>query len=205
MVKEIRIYVEGGGNRGDTKAVFRQGMSKFLCELKNLSLSRGVRWQIIACGSRDSALQDFQSALKSHPTAFNLLLIDAEAPVSVPSAILHLQQNDKCSLGGITADQCHLMVEVMENWFLADIAALESFYGQQFNPSAIPPTQNVEAIGKARVEAALENATRATQKGRYHKIQHGTKLLEKINPTTVRSRAPYCNLLFEKLKEKIES
>lgn len=204
MVSEIRIYVEGGGDRSDTKASFREGMSQFLSELRTLARKGNIRWSVIVCGSRNNTLQDFFSALRSHPNAFNVLLVDAEAPVTALSPTAHLQERDNWNMTGTADEHCHLMVEVMENWFLADVNALETFYGQRFNRSAIPRDQNVERINKARVETALENATRNTQKGVYHKIQHGTKLLEKVNPAIVRTRAPYCDRLFTTLQQIIQ-
>jgi hypothetical protein len=203
VVSEIRIYVEGGGDHSDTKAKFRQGMSQFLDELKKLAQERNIRWSIIACGSRNSTLQDFRSALNSHPQALNVLLVDTEAPVTASTCVAHLQNRDSWNMTGIAEKQCYLMVEVMENWFLADVDTLADFYGQRFNQNAIPPTQNVEQIAKSAVETALTNATRNTQKGEYHKIRHGTQLLAKINPVLVCNRAPNCNRLFSMLRDEI--
>jgi hypothetical protein len=133
-----------------------------------------------------------------------VLLVDAEAPVTVATPTVHLQRRDSWDMTGITDEQCHLMVEVMENWFLADVDALESFYGKGFNRNAIPPTQNVEQIAKTTVERVLADASRNTTKGKYHKIQHGTQLLAKVNPAIVRSRAPYCDHLFTVLQQAIQ-
>ncbi len=205
MVSEIRIYVEGGGDSSDTKAKFRTGMSQFLQDLKELARNKSISWRIIACGTRNSTLDDFRNALSSHPNALNVLLVDAEAPLTASMPTVHLQKrDDNWDLTGILDEQCHLMVEVMENWFLADVDALKSFYGQQFNCNAIPPTQNVEQIAKADVETALVKATRNTQKGEYHKIKHGTQLLGKVNPAIVRKRAPFCDRLFKMLEQEIQ-
>lgn len=204
MVSEIRIYVEGGGDRSDTKALFREGMSQFLSQLRELARSKHIRWSIIACGSRNSAFENFCNALSSHAAAFNVLLVDSEASVTALTTTAHLENRDGWSMTGIAEEQCHLMVEVMENWFLADVDALEQYYGQRFNRSAIPRNQNVEKIAKATVETSLNNATRSTQKGTYHKIQHGTQLLAKVNSAIVRDRAPYCDRLFTKLAGQIE-
>lgn len=193
---EIRIYVEGGGDGVDSKAALRQGMDNFLKELKNLARHKGVQWKLITCGPRNKTFRDFQTALKSHPDAFNLLLVDAEAPFTSGNICQHLQNRDKWPMSTIDEIQCHLMVEVMENWLMADVDALAQFYGQNFNRQAIPNTQNVEQVPKDAVEAALTDATRRTQKGRYHKIQHGPKLLGLVDVSTVRHRAPACDRLF---------
>jgi hypothetical protein len=195
-VSEIRIYVEGGGNGKESKATFRSGMSKFLREVVQLARSQKIDWTLVACGSRNDTFRNFQIALKNHPNAFNLLLVDAEAPVTVASIPQHLQAHDRWNITAINETQYHLMVEIMENWLLADVDTLAQFYGQNFNRNAIPNTQNVEKISKDTVEPALANATRGTQKGKHHKIQHGPKLLELVRVPTIRNRAPYCDRLF---------
>ncbi|MEA5595008.1 hypothetical protein [Rivularia sp. UHCC 0363] len=70
MVKEIRIYIEGGGDSNNTKASIRKGFGQFFQELVQLARSKNIKWQIIICGSRNNAFRDFKNALKSHPNAF---------------------------------------------------------------------------------------------------------------------------------------
>lgn len=204
MVSEIRIYVEGGGDGKETKARFREGMTHFLSALKSLAREKSIRWDIVACGSRNDTLRNFRSALKSHPQAFNVLLVDSEAPFTATSPTVHLKNRDGWDMAGMADEQCHLMVEMMENWFLADVDALESFYKKGFNRNAIPRNQNVEQIAKADVETALKNAIRGTIAGRYQKIRHGTQLLEKVNPELVRKRAPNCERIFKTLECKLK-
>ncbi len=79
---------------------------------------------------------------------------------------------------------------------MADREALARFYGQGFRATALPAREDVEGIPKADLEAALANATRDTQKGSYHKIRHGARILELVDPQTVRARAPHCDRLF---------
>lgn len=104
---------------------------------------------------------------------------------------------------GVADEQCHLMVQMMEAWIVADIDAIESYYGTGFRRHAVPARNDVEAIDKATLERSLEDATRYTRKGLYHKIRHGSALLCRINPETVRSKAPHCDTLFATLETKI--
>jgi hypothetical protein len=85
----------------------------------------------------------------------------------------------------------------MESWFLADPETLSKYYGQGFAAGSLRPTRNVEEVPKQKVEAALNLATRHTQKGKYHKMNHGPEILERVNPALLRSRAPHCDRLFE--------
>ncbi len=203
MVNEIRIYAEGGGDGKDTKAAIRRGLGQFLSQLRGLARERRIRWNIIACGPRNAAFDNFKMALRSHPDAFNVLLVDAEGPVN-QTAWRHLQERDGWNPAGVLDEHCHLMVQMMEAWLVADIDILESFYGNGFRRGVIPARDEVEAIDKAVLETALQNATRDSRKGPYHKIRHGSKLLCLIDSQIVRSKAPHCERLFETLTREIE-
>jgi len=201
-VKEVRIYVEGGGDREETRAAIRRGMGEFLEPLRRLARRRRIGWKIVACGSRNAAFGAFRNALKMHPGAWCVLLVDSEAPVTT-SPWDHLRRRDGWDPPGVGDECCHLMVQVMEAWLVADIETLASFYGSGFRRTAIPKTSDVEQIDKAKLEQALIRATRDSSRGRYHKIRHGGRLLAVIDPTQVRQRAPHCDRLFVALTNKI--
>lgn len=54
MVKEIRIYIEGGGEGKNTKQLLRGGFSIFFKELVLVARNKQIKWQIILCGRRIS-------------------------------------------------------------------------------------------------------------------------------------------------------
>lgn len=195
MVREIRIYVEGGGDGKNTKALIRQGFSNFLKELVQIARIKQIRWQVVACGSRNDAFRDFKNALKDHSNAFNVLLVDSEEAVNT-TPWKHLKRRDNWDSFGIEDNQCHMMAQTMEAWFIADIDTLNKFYGQGFNETSIPKTTDVEKIDKDRLESALKAATRRTLKGEYQKIQHASQLLERLNVSKVRKAALHCDRLF---------
>jgi len=202
VVSEIRIYAEGGGDQRSGKAAVQEGFSKFLSPLKEMARERHIRWYVVACGSRQSAFDAFQIALKQHRDAFNVLLVDGEGPVT-RSPWEHLQNRDHWPIQGIPDDHCHLMVQVMEAWIVADLEILERFYGQGFNANPIPARGDVELIVKADLEHALIQATRNTQKGEYHKIRHGPKILALVEVSKIRNRARHCDRMFTTLSNKI--
>jgi hypothetical protein len=204
VVNEVRIYAEGGGGGKDTKAAIRRGFGEFLRQLRALARDRRIRWNIIACGPRNAAFDAFKTALRTHAAAFNVLLVDAEGAVN-QTPWGHLQERDGWNHQHVADDHCHLMVQMMEAWFVADIDTLESFYGNGFRRQAIPARNEVEAIDKAILETALQNATRDSCKGPYHKIRHGSKLLCLIDSQIVRSKASHCERLFGTLAHKIEA
>ncbi|HEX9926029.1 MAG TPA: DUF4276 family protein [Anaerolineae bacterium] len=204
MVTEVRIYVEGGGDGKDGKAQVREGFSKFLIDLRNTARSKRIKWQIIACGPRNAAFRNFQNALESHPDAFNVLLVDAENVVTA-TPFKHLHQQDGWHMSGIADEQCHLMVQLMESWLIADIETLKRFYGQGFNAKPIPINPNVEDIPKQTVVSALRTATHNTTKGEYHKIRHSPRILAQLDVSKVRNAVPHCDRLFNTLAQELNT
>lgn len=193
---KIRIYCEGGGDGPNTKDPFREGMRKFLDELYEVAREKRIRFSLTICGGRDSAYKDFQTALQVHPDAVNILLIDAESAVT-ETPWKHLKQQDNWDDLGCTDDQCHLMVQVMETWFMADPEALQKFYGQGFKAKVLPKSADIEQINKETLAKALKQAIKETNKPEYLKIQHGAKLLGLIAPAKVRKRSKHCNRIFK--------
>jgi hypothetical protein len=41
---------------------------------------------------------------------------------------------------------CHLMIQMMETWFLVDIDTLKDYYGKGFNENAMPKQKDIENI-----------------------------------------------------------
>ncbi len=203
MVKEIRVYVEGGGDWKENKARLRRGFNEFLKSIVELARSKRIKWDITACGSRHKAFEAFQIALRTHPNAFNVLLVDSESPVnSEPRK--HLKERDGWDLSKVDEEQCQLMVQVMESWLIADIAALQKYFGKGFLSKSIPKNPDVEQIDKQEVENSLKDATRKTIKKGYDKDRDGSQLLKLISPGKVQNAAAHCKRLFITLRQKID-
>ncbi|MEG3839893.1 DUF4276 family protein [Microcoleus sp. herbarium14] len=205
MVKEIRIYIEGGGDGKNTKQLLRGGFSSFFKKLVQVARSKQIKWNITVCGSRNNAFRDFKNALADHPNAFVILLVDSEAPVEKQSPWEHLKSRDKWDSPGVDDTHCYLMVQAMEAWLIADIDTLKRFYGQGFKENAIPKNRNVEMIEKDSLEPSLRAASRDTKsKGEYQKIQHASKLLEMLDVDKVRKASSECDRIFTTLTELME-
>lgn len=160
MVSEVRIYVEGGEQDATAKTEVRKGFSQFLNDLRESARQQRARWSVIACGGRDDTLKAFSLALTTHPRAFNVLLVDSEGPVGVsatPWRHLHERDNWTQPLRA-SDDQCHLMVQTMETWLIADRANLQRFYGHEFVAKALPDRRDVEFIDRHEVERCLWTA-----------------------------------------------
>jgi hypothetical protein len=184
---EIRIYFEG-----DTR--LRSGFRAFLDEIYQRCRDKRCRVEVIATGGKP--VRDFRIALKSHPDAWNILILDSEKPDDGKlSATLISDEGWNASM----TNSIFWMVQMMEAWFHADKDALEQFYLEGFRKQALTANPKVEEIRKKDLEDGLKAATRDTKKGKYHKINHGPSLLERIDPQRVRDAAPNCRRLFETL------
>ena len=193
---KTNIYVEGGGTSKQLRTACRKGFSKFI-EKAGLV---GQMPKVIACGSRDDAYNSFRTNhADGKETA--VLLVDAEATVSASDPWEHLRTRDKWERPvGAASNQCHLMVQAMESWFLADVATLETFYGQGFRPQRLPANPQKEAIAKQDVLDGLNQATSTTAKGNYNKGRDSFLILEKLDPDKVKQALPSTNRFIEALK-----
>jgi hypothetical protein len=208
LVKDIKLYVEGGGKGTSKNATIRmqQGFDSFFKELKDTARHKNISFRIIPSSDTKTTYEDFMRSIRNSPESFNLLLVDSDEAIDKgKSARAFLQEKHiKWDLKHIDEERCHLMVQIMESWFIADVDALKKFYGQGFKESVMPKTKNVETIKKDAVEKALKAATAKTQKEQYQKIKHGGKLLELIDPNKVCEAAQHCKKLFKVIAETIE-
>ncbi|MEI7833937.1 MAG: DUF4276 family protein [bacterium] len=202
MTAEIRIYIEGGGESKQTQTALRLGFDAFLKSIKDKARERGIRYQVIMCGGCDDAYQAYLLALKTHPDATNVLLVDSEGPVADSNGD-HLRQR-AWNLPQTQNPHYHLMVQAMEALFVADPDTLVEFYGKDFHRNALPKHANLEAVSVSQLADSLKVATRGTTKGEYRKIQHAAKLLPMLNLVRVRTALPHCDKLFTFLDSLFE-
>ncbi len=199
----MRLYVEGGGDAKLLRTACREGFSTFL----NRAGLTGHMPRIVACGGRRQAYEDFCTAL-NQGTHAAMLLVDSENPIADVSPWMHLLKRP----GDLWPfppngrdDDCHLMVQCMESWFLTDHATLGAFFGQGFNPATLPhPGRDVEAILKTSVYRALAEATHACKtKASYGKGEHSFKLLARIDPDKVTAGSAWAARFVTTLKVKM--
>ncbi len=189
----VSLFVEGGGENKTLIRACRRGFRKFI---ENAGVA-GVP-NVVPCGSRGNAYRDFRTAIRDGVDA--LLLVDAEGPVTTQEAWRHLKANDNWDRPANATDgQCHLMVQAMESWFLADSDALASFYGQGFNARALPANPDIEQVSKEDVLAGLNQAVRNTRKGDYKKGLSSYEILERLDLGKVRTRSKYADRFIQAL------
>jgi Domain of unknown function (DUF4276) len=199
----MRLYVEGGGDSNFQRTACRRGFSEFL---RKAGLE-GHMPRIVASGGRNQAYQDFCTAIKSGVSAA-MLLVDSEEPIVVTSPWRHLlsRSDDRWQAPtGSTDDDCHLMVQCMESWFLADREALEKFFGQGFNSNALPTKgSEIEVQPKESVYKLLAAATiHCKTKSVYSKGKHSFDLLAEIDPAKVTDNSQWADRFVKALKNKM--
>lgn len=207
---DLYVYAEGGGSgahSGGLQTEFRQAFADFLSKT-DLGTTR--RPHVVPCGGREQAFDSFCTAIAQGQNA--LLLVDSETPINPlhqppaptpwkPWAHLQVQASWVVPQGA-SNDDCHLMVQCMENWFLADKASVQVFFGQGFNAAAMP-TASVETVQKNTVYAALQTATQACKtKAPYGKGAHSFKLLRAISPDKVEAASPWAKRFLDELRKR---
>lgn len=214
--KIVRLYVEGGGDARSLKTDCREGFANFLSKAG----LKDHMPRIIACGGRRNAYESFCTAIENRERAF--LLVDSEAPVvsqlGAPKSTeqdrlkwlpwTHLKQRigDGWDKPQSTSDtDCHLMVQIMESWFLADSATLATFFGDGFDKNKLPNTiTGIESIAKQTVYEGLKAATaKCRTKAAYGKGEHSFKILAAIDPEKVCAASPWAQRFVESLKKEM--
>jgi len=201
----IKLFVEGGGDRASLRSECKRGFNAFL----EKAGFKGYMPRIVASGSRQNAYNDYCMAIRNGEKA--VLLVDSECPVKIPNGDLHkwnpwehLKSRDGdgwVKPDGASNIDCHLMVQVMETWFLADITAIKAHFGSGFNEGTLPKHANIEEIPKSKIEDALKFATKATKKKAYRKGRDSFDVLSKINPAEVISKSLWAKRFIELLTD----
>ena len=198
---KIKLYAEGGGGSKALKRACRRGFRKFI-EKSGL---KGTMPEIVASGSRRNAYDDF--ATRHHHIRLPRMNVRCfwltrrgrygnpgrgnTSRTVMAGTSLRARQTTKC----------HLMVQVMESWFLADTTALAEFYGQGFRKTALRTNPQIEQVPKEYVLSGIRRATDSTTKGRYDKGSHSFEILATIDPAKVTSASPLARRLVETLSE----
>lgn len=202
-MREVVIYVEGGGNTAHEKTRLRQGFEVFLQPLKERAREKRMGWKLVCCGGREQTFRVFRRAVGEDRQRIVVLLVDAEGPVN-ETARVHLKRRDGWHIRSVNENLIHLMVQVMETWIVADPEVVANYYGKGFLKRALPRATDLERVAKAQIQRGLTRASKPTQKGAYKKILHGGELLMRIDPEKVTSRCPHCARLFSILSKLIQ-
>jgi hypothetical protein len=133
-------------------------------------------------------------------------LIDSEAPVSGARPWTHLKTRDNWEKPeNADENDCHLMVQIMETWFLADKAALKTYFEDSTYWESLSVRDDIENIAKDDVFLHLENAARHTRKGAYSKGKHSFEILAKIDCNAVISKSFWAKRFIDSLTCRMQT
>jgi len=202
----VKLYVEGGGG---LEEICRQGFTAFI---SRIGLTKRPR--VVACGSVADAHDRFCTAIKQGEQA--LLLVDSEEMIQAayqdgvqdawkPWGHLQTRKENRLKKPPLGTDtDCHLMVQAMENWFLADRETLTRFFGKGFRANALPAASKpVEEVNKEEAFAALKKATHECGNKKYSKGTLAFKLLKEIDPAKVTQASPWAQRFVAALQKKM--
>lgn len=179
----LAIYVEGGGK--GKAGPLRIALRAFLSSVFRSATALGWQIKIVECQGRGNACNCFLRA-RNLPDTHALLLVDSEVSVG-RSPREHLQSHDRWQIGNLSAEDFHLMVQVMETWLVADPSALAEYYKDGFDAASLPRHTDLEQVSKPDVLSALKKATKGTSKGPYQKL-HAFEILPRMSSGTVRGK-----------------
>ena len=216
---EMTLYVEGDGkSKEDLQGYPKDLISRCRRGFREFITNTGIyapnddTLRIVPCGPRGRAYKRFRTAIEQGENA--MLLVDSEEPVSSEHERSentsnwqpwdHLEWHKPNSSNDT---DCHLMVQVMESWFLADPDSLKVFFGAGFNSDSLPAeTDSIESICKCCILTLLKKASQGSSKeGTYKKGAHSFELLSCICPAKVMKRSPWARRFVDELKRKAEA
>lgn len=177
-----RLYIEGGESKED-QIRCREGFRKLL---EKMGFS-GRMPRLSACGSRESAFDDYKTALaRASSDHFVAMWIDSEDPLAdLEEAWRHLAERDGWDRPETATDeQVLLMATCMETWIVADRETLRSHYGKQLQENTLPPLFALEQRDRHDVQDRLERATRGCSNA-YRKGRRSFLVFGKLNPSAL--------------------
>lgn len=195
---------EGGGERGQpSKSLAIKMRYSFKSFISRARIDQGD-FKIVRCGSRDQAFNEFRKDIQNRKLGtVPLLLVDSEDPVpSNTNPWEFVYKRDHWDRPDEARDEhLHLMTQCMETWFLADLNALEKYFGNGFNRNCLPKTSPIEDALKIDIIKGIDDAARNTAKRCYDKGEHSFEILAMIDPLMVQEQSPWACRLFKLLDD----
>ena len=186
MVKKCLI-IEGDNTRNNNNGDLREGFGQLFAKF-------GCRVQIKMGAGKDSTVDKFRTIVNGKSDLGcekPFLLIDLDKQENEIQKDLETYKISEHS-----EFVCY-MVQEMEAWFLSQPQLLDNFYGAGI--SSRLPKKHPKLVNDPVRE--LENITKQTPKGLYHKIRHGAILLNKLDPTKLINDFPELKRFVENLKK----
>lgn len=191
----LKIYIEGADKGKSLRPLFQEAWTKFF----QAAGLKGKMPRIVTGRGRGTTFDLFSTAIQNRSKEeIPILLVDSEDSVNPNTTIWqHLKARDGWERPSQASNEhVYLMVHVMETWFLADLATLQTYFGSKFKPDKIPAWRDLENQPKSAVFKALENATAECEK-KYAKGKVSFEILGEINPQKVKEHCPNAKRLLD--------
>lgn len=154
------LFIEGTTNEENGKLA--QGFHKLL-----LQKLQGNMPRIKMANGKSDAVRTFKKSTLSQD---KYLLIDLDAPEENRSQDLAAYDLDAES------SACFYMIQEMEAWFLSQPSILDIYFKAKISAKIKRPAKEIP-----HPDEFLQNITKNTPKGIYHKVEDGTALLEMLD------------------------
>ena len=199
---KAEIYAEGGGPPGTlTNIRCREGFTKLL---QNCGLDSD-KFDVIACGGRGEAWNDFQDAHADAVGEYYVsLLIDSEIPIAnIDATWQHLEDRDGWQKpSDAHDDQVMFMTTCMETWIVSDRETLLEHFGEDLTVSELPALDNLEVRRRGYLNDRLESATQDCPEP-YSKGRNSFEVLGKLNPNVLEEHLPSFRRARRILRDKL--
>ena len=179
MQKKILI-IEGTNDRSNGS--LSQGFNKLFRQILG-----NQRIRIIMGDGKHQAIKKFKGKRLSELT---YLLIDLDNS--------EIKKDKELIDNGLKNEEAAVffMIQEMEAWFISQPEIIEKYYGETLKLPKRPAKEIVKPTEK------LQEATKKTGKGKYHKVKDGTALLEMLDATSLRTYfTEFDNLVSQLLKD----
>ncbi len=177
------LFIEGGNvtRNGD----LRQGFGKLLAKVLGDKVKK-VRIKL--CGAKDQAIKAYLST-----DGKKFLLIDLDCGYEEKQSRIK-DLNSK----GCVREEYFFMIQTMEAWLLSQPNVLSKYYGQGIEIKGI---QGKNWQNQSSPVKILNKLTKSTQKGKYHKVKHGSELLALLDAQSLMDDFPEFKRMIETLKK----
>lgn len=174
------IVIEGtkDTNNGDLREGFNKLFSQDL---------KGAMPRIVMGEGKGQAINKFRHL----PGATLLCDLDSNNEEDIDADLV------KASIADRKADVFYMISE-MEAFFISQPEILDDFYGEKISEKI--PKKHAKKFPNP--DEYLQELTKNTKKGRYHKIRHGVELLKRLDAAKLKKDFPEYEDLIEHLKSK---
>lgn len=173
------LFIEGTDDT--TNGTLGQGFYKLL--------SQRLKGRMPKINMGEGKSQTIKKFKNNKFSRLSYLLIDLDEPEENKEPVLSSNQIFE------NKNFVFFMVQEMEAWFLSQPAMLDKYYNEKISKKLpAKPAKDIE-----KPSDFLQNITRLTKKGKYHKVQDGTRLLELLDASKLEEDFPDFKSLIDKL------